>query len=169
MVHSARGAQRHATRNTRREARDRRRSSFMHPPEPPVHAADLTITDPPNLPYPTRRCEERERAPRSSTCTMLPSSSRLPARSQASSVRSCGSAQPSRRSSAMFCTMFTASPPATGSAALAAINAVSEQPGHERRVENGMEMDHLHAIFASHSSRLQPSLCLPAPAPQRPV
>eukprot|EP00966_Prymnesium_polylepis_P043054 1000195-Prymnesium_polylepis.1 len=28
-----------------------------------------TITDPPNLPYPTRPCEERERAPRSSTCT----------------------------------------------------------------------------------------------------
>ena len=30
-----------------------------------------TNPDPPNLPYPTRRCEERERAPRSSTCTML--------------------------------------------------------------------------------------------------
>eukprot|EP00966_Prymnesium_polylepis_P186375 4319963-Prymnesium_polylepis.1 len=31
-----------------------------------------------------------------------------------------------------------------------------------------MEMDHLHAIFASHSSRLHSSLCLPALAPQRP-
>eukprot|EP00966_Prymnesium_polylepis_P165181 3819017-Prymnesium_polylepis.1 len=29
-----------ATRNTRRETRDRRRSIFMHPPEPPGHAAD---------------------------------------------------------------------------------------------------------------------------------
>ena len=33
----------------------------------------------------------------------------------------------------MFCTMFTASPPATGSAALAVINAVSEQPGRAAR------------------------------------
>ena len=30
-----------------------------------------TLPDPPNLPYPTRRCEERDRAPRSSTCTSL--------------------------------------------------------------------------------------------------
>ena len=30
-----------------------------------------TIPDPSNLPYPTRRCEERERAPRSSSCTLL--------------------------------------------------------------------------------------------------
>ena len=30
-----------------------------------------TIQDPPYLPYPTRRCEERECAPRSSTCPML--------------------------------------------------------------------------------------------------
>ena len=30
-----------------------------------------TIPDPPDLPYPTRRCEERKRAPRSSTCTLL--------------------------------------------------------------------------------------------------
>ena len=46
--------------------------------------------------------------------------------------------------------------------------AVPHRGPDERRGENGMEMDHLHAIFASHSSRLQPSLCLPAPAPQRP-
>eukprot|EP00966_Prymnesium_polylepis_P284477 6572045-Prymnesium_polylepis.1 len=31
-----------------------------------------------------------------------------------------------------------------------------------------METVGLHAMFASHSSRLHPSLCLPAPAPQRP-
>eukprot|EP00966_Prymnesium_polylepis_P313843 7252888-Prymnesium_polylepis.1 len=31
-----------------------------------------------------------------------------------------------------------------------------------------MEMVHLHAIFASHSSRLQPSLRLPAAQPRRP-
>eukprot|EP00966_Prymnesium_polylepis_P209015 4842139-Prymnesium_polylepis.1 len=30
-----------------------------------------------------------------------------------------------------------------------------------------METDGLHAIFNSHSSRLHPSLCLPAAAPQR--
>jgi hypothetical protein len=30
-----------------------------------------TIPDPPNLPYPTRRCVERERAPRSTSCTLL--------------------------------------------------------------------------------------------------
>ena len=30
-----------------------------------------TIPDPPNLPYPTRRCEERECALRSSCCTLL--------------------------------------------------------------------------------------------------
>ena len=30
-----------------------------------------TLPDPPNLPYPTRRCEERERAPRSTSCTLL--------------------------------------------------------------------------------------------------
>ena len=39
----------------------------------PVSRPDMrqTIPDPPNLPYPTRRCEERKRAPRSSTCTLL--------------------------------------------------------------------------------------------------
>ena len=39
----------------------------------PLSRPDMrqTITDPPNLPYPTRRREERKRAPRSSTCTLL--------------------------------------------------------------------------------------------------
>ena len=39
----------------------------------PVSRPDMrqTIPDPPNLPYPTRQCEERECAPRSSTCTLL--------------------------------------------------------------------------------------------------
>ena len=42
----------------------------MHPP---LSRSDMrqTLPDPPNLPCPTRRCEERERAPRSSTCIML--------------------------------------------------------------------------------------------------
>eukprot|EP00966_Prymnesium_polylepis_P024497 564213-Prymnesium_polylepis.1 len=62
-----------------------------------------TIPDPSNLPDPIRRCEERERAPRSSTCT----SSRLPARSPASPMRWCSSAVPSRRSSEPFCMMLT--------------------------------------------------------------
>ena len=30
-----------------------------------------TLPDPSNLPYPTRQCEERKCAPRSSSCTML--------------------------------------------------------------------------------------------------
>eukprot|EP00966_Prymnesium_polylepis_P048736 1128242-Prymnesium_polylepis.1 len=64
---SARGAQRHGARNTRRETRDGRRSSIMHPPlSRPI--TRQTLPDPPKLPYPTRRCEERpQRAPRSST------------------------------------------------------------------------------------------------------
>ena len=39
----------------------------------PLSGPDMrqTIPDPPNLPYPTRRREERKRAPRSSTCTLL--------------------------------------------------------------------------------------------------
>ena len=39
----------------------------------PVSRPDMrqTIPDPPNLPYPTRQCEERECAPRSSSCTLL--------------------------------------------------------------------------------------------------
>ena len=57
----------------RRETQDRCRSSFIHASEPPDHAADHTRPIQPTLPhkYPTRRCEERERAPRSSTCTLL--------------------------------------------------------------------------------------------------
>ena len=51
LAHSARGAQRHATRNTRRETRDRRRSSFIHPPEPPGHAADPPRPTQPTLPH----------------------------------------------------------------------------------------------------------------------
>ena len=39
----------------------------------PLSGPDMrqTIPDPPNLPYPTRRREERKRAPRSSTCKLL--------------------------------------------------------------------------------------------------
>eukprot|EP00966_Prymnesium_polylepis_P068921 1601261-Prymnesium_polylepis.1 len=48
---SARGAQRHGARNMRRETRDGRRSSIMHPPEPPDHAADTPRPTDPNLPY----------------------------------------------------------------------------------------------------------------------
>ena len=38
----------------------------------PVSRPDMrqTIPDPPNLPYPTRQCEERKCAPRSSSCTL---------------------------------------------------------------------------------------------------
>eukprot|EP00966_Prymnesium_polylepis_P071358 1657744-Prymnesium_polylepis.1 len=64
--------------------------------------------------------------------------------------------------------MLTGWPPATGSAALAAIHAVSEQPPDERRLEKRMDMDHLHALFASHSSRLHPSLCVFIYPRQRP-
>ena len=57
----------HATRDARHET-DAGAASCI-----PLSRPDMrqTIPDPPNLPYPTRRCEERERAPRSSTCTML--------------------------------------------------------------------------------------------------
>ena len=57
----------HATRDARHET-DAGAASFI-----PLSRPDMrqTLPDPPNLPYPTRRCEERERAPRSSTCTML--------------------------------------------------------------------------------------------------
>eukprot|EP00966_Prymnesium_polylepis_P169711 3923659-Prymnesium_polylepis.1 len=54
LASSARGAQR---RNTRRETRDSRRSSFRHPPDVSCPITRQTITDPPNLPYPTRRCD----------------------------------------------------------------------------------------------------------------
>eukprot|EP00966_Prymnesium_polylepis_P300728 6949832-Prymnesium_polylepis.1 len=43
----------------------------MHPPEPPDHAADTPIPTQPTLPHKRRRCEECERAPRSSTYTLL--------------------------------------------------------------------------------------------------
>eukprot|EP00966_Prymnesium_polylepis_P026305 606841-Prymnesium_polylepis.1 len=50
---SARGAQRHGTRNyTRRETRDGRRSSIMHPPEPPDHVADTVSQTHPTYPTP---------------------------------------------------------------------------------------------------------------------
>ena len=57
----------HATRDARHET-DAGAASFI-----PLSRPDMrqTIQDPPYLPYPTRRCEERECAPRSSTCTML--------------------------------------------------------------------------------------------------
>ena len=57
----------HATRDARHET-DAGAASFI-----PLSRPDMrqTLPDPPNIPYPTRRCEERERAPRSSTCTML--------------------------------------------------------------------------------------------------
>ena len=57
----------HATRDARHET-DAGAASFT-----PLSRPDMrqTLPDPPNLPYPTRRCEERERAPRSSTCTLL--------------------------------------------------------------------------------------------------
>ena len=57
----------HATCDARHETDARAASSI------PLSRPDMrqTIQDPPYLPYPTRRCEERECAPRSSTCTML--------------------------------------------------------------------------------------------------
>eukprot|EP00966_Prymnesium_polylepis_P131571 3043130-Prymnesium_polylepis.1 len=44
----------------------------MHPPEPPGHTADHPRPTQP-IPYPTRRCEERERAllAAPTTCTLL--------------------------------------------------------------------------------------------------
>ena len=68
LAPSARGAQRHGTRKTRRETRDDGRSRFMHRPELPEHAADHPTPTRPT--HPTRRCEERECAPRSSSCTL---------------------------------------------------------------------------------------------------
>ena len=57
----------HATRDARHETDAGAASSI------PLSRPDMrqTLQDPPNLPYPTRRCEERECAPRSSTCTLL--------------------------------------------------------------------------------------------------
>eukprot|EP00966_Prymnesium_polylepis_P095818 2220077-Prymnesium_polylepis.1 len=62
-----------ATRNTqhaRRQTRDGRRNSIMHPPAQPDHAADTTRPTQPTLPH--KACEEREVcAPRSSSCTFM--------------------------------------------------------------------------------------------------
>eukprot|EP00966_Prymnesium_polylepis_P226470 5238751-Prymnesium_polylepis.1 len=69
----------------------------------PGHASDPPRPTQPTLPH-IRRCEERERALLVAPPAQCSSSSRLPARSQASTVSPCGSAQPSRRSSAIFCT-----------------------------------------------------------------
>ena len=57
----------HATCDARHKT-DAGAASFMHLSRPITRQ---TIPDPSNLPYPTRRCEERERAPRSSTCMLL--------------------------------------------------------------------------------------------------
>ena len=65
----------------------------------------------------------------------------------------------------MFCIMLTGWPPATGSAALAAVKSLVEQPGREATAVSGMEMDHLHATRAFDPAPLQPSPTLPAPAP----
>eukprot|EP00966_Prymnesium_polylepis_P050738 1175002-Prymnesium_polylepis.1 len=69
----------------------------MHPPEPPDHAADPPRPTPT---YPTPQGGARSAsallAAQPERCS---SSSRLPARSLASSVKWCGSAPPSRRSS----------------------------------------------------------------------
>eukprot|EP00966_Prymnesium_polylepis_P121287 2803197-Prymnesium_polylepis.1 len=57
----------------------------------------------------------------------------------ASSVRSCCSAQPSRRSSAMFWTMFTALPPSTGSGSAACNRRTGRgaQASGENRLRHG--------------------------------
>jgi hypothetical protein len=126
-----------------------------------------TISDPPNLPYPTRRCEERERASRSSTCTLLVVvESAGPVAGVTSGKVQLRSAVEEVVGDVLHLFMLTGWPPATGSAALAAINAVSERPARTSG-ELKIAWRPLHAIFASHSSRLHPSLCLPAAAPQR--
>eukprot|EP00966_Prymnesium_polylepis_P049967 1156732-Prymnesium_polylepis.1 len=66
----------------------------------------------------------------------------------------------------MFCIMVTGSPSATGSAAPPRFFVVGEQPG--RAAGRKGRGDGLHAIFASHSSRLQPSLRRTSAGPQRP-
>eukprot|EP00966_Prymnesium_polylepis_P217968 5044087-Prymnesium_polylepis.2 len=76
-----------------------------------------TIPDPPNLPYPTRRCEERKRAPCSSTCTLLVV---VEAAGPVTGVTfEVVLAAPLRRrgvrSPETFCMMLTGWPPATGS------------------------------------------------------
>eukprot|EP00966_Prymnesium_polylepis_P308071 7119204-Prymnesium_polylepis.1 len=57
----------HATRDARHETAAGAASCI--PLSCPI--TRQTIPDPPNLPYPTRRCEERERVPRSTSCTLL--------------------------------------------------------------------------------------------------
>eukprot|EP00966_Prymnesium_polylepis_P249685 5772649-Prymnesium_polylepis.2 len=69
LAHSARGAQRHRAGNTRRETRDCRQSSFMHPSELPDHAADHPRPTRPTNPH--KACKACKRARRSSSCTLL--------------------------------------------------------------------------------------------------
>ena len=118
----------HATCDARHETDAGAASSI------PLSRPDMrqTIQDPPNLPYPTRRCEERECAPRSSTCTTLVVAETAGPVAGVTSGVVRGSAQPSRRSSAMFCTMLTGWALATGFAAQTGNHALGEQP---RRAE----------------------------------
>eukprot|EP00966_Prymnesium_polylepis_P246767 5706918-Prymnesium_polylepis.1 len=66
--------------------------------------------------------------------------------------------------------MLTGWPPATGSAALAAVKSLVEQPGRAESDPglSGMKMDHLHATRAFDLAPLQPSPTLPAARPRRP-
>ena len=115
----------------RRETRDRRRSSFIHPPEPPGHAADDLTPTQPTLPH---KAVRGARA-RSSQLHLHIARRRRgcrPGRRRhhpSGAVRS--SAPPSMTSSEMFCIMLTGSPSATGSAAPAAVKSLVEQPGRE--------------------------------------
>ena len=127
MAHSACDAQRHGTRKTRREPRDDRRSSFMHRPELPDHAADHPTPSRP--PHP--RTAVRGAQVRSSQLQLHVARRRRgsPARSPASPLRWCSSAPPSRRSPERFCIMLTGSALSTGIAAPHRMHALVEQPG----------------------------------------
>eukprot|EP00966_Prymnesium_polylepis_P188902 4376845-Prymnesium_polylepis.1 len=68
----------------------------------------------------------------------------------------------------MFCIMLTGWPPATGSAALAAVKSLVEQPGREATGEwRGDGPSPCHSRRRSGSAATL-ALTLPAPAPKKP-
>ena len=162
---SARGAQRHGAGNKRRETRDRRRSSFIYPREPPGHAADDPRPTQPTLPHKAVRGARV----RSSQLHLHIARRRRECRPgrrrhqwhSAAPLRRRGG----RRRCSARCSPAGRRPPALQRKR--GITHWASSPG-ERRPLTRMETGGLHAYLCSDSSQLHPSLRDSSAVPRRP-
>ena len=116
-----------------------------------------TIPDPPNLPYPTRRCEERERAPRSSTCTLLVDVEAAgPVTGVTGEVVQLRSAVEEVVGDVLRCMMLTGLPPATGSRSA----ACNRRTGREAQA-SGESISAWRPLVSMPITARRPRSCLP--------